>query len=233
MDQGSRRLGSRRRRHRCAARAGRLHDLHARLEVGRAVEHRRVAAGTRRHGRRRGGRRRDRGLRHRPARPGRHRRRSAGEPGAHPAVEPRPALVERGAGARPDDARRDGPVAADPQARRVRRRPVLRRRRPHGAGDEAQRLAGVAVVRVVGAGLAARHRVDAASARRPRPLRDRHDGAPVGRGAPVRHVARAVEAGDVDAPPERHDRSAGDALHGRGGRLPPAHRECRRRRSRS
>ena len=71
-----------------------------------------------------------------------------------------------GRAARPDDVGRDDPVAADPQARRVRRRPVLPRRRPHGAGDEAQRAAGVAVVRVVGDGLAARHPVDAVHARR-------------------------------------------------------------------
>ena len=53
-------------------------------------------------------------------------------------------------------------------------------------------------------------------------VRDRDDGAPVRRGAPVRHVARARQAGDVDAPPERHDRPAGAAVHGRGRRLPAA-----------
>ena len=54
------------------------------------------------------------------------------------------------------------------------------------------------------------------------PLRDRHDGPPVRRGAPVRHVARAGQARHVDAPPERHDRPAGAAVHGRGRRLPAA-----------
>ena len=115
-----------------------------------------------------------------------------------------------------------GPAAADPQARRVRARPVLPGRRPHEAGDEAQRPARLAGVRGVGRRPAARHPVAAVRARRHGPLRHRHDGPPVRRGAPVRHVARAVQARHVDAPPERHDRPAGAAVHGRGRRLPAA-----------
>ena len=141
----------------------RLHDLHARLAVGRAGEHRRVAAGARRHGRRRGRRRRDRGLRVGPARAGRHRGRPAVEPRAHPAVQPHPPRLDRGPRARPADAGRPGRQPADPQARRVRARPVLPAERPHGAGDEAQRAARVAVVRGMGRRAAARHPVDAAT----------------------------------------------------------------------
>ena len=86
------------------------------------------------------------------------------------------------------------PVAADPQARRVRRRPVLPRRRPHGAGDEAQRAAGVAVVRCRGrwGRRSTSHRC--CTPRRARPLRDRHHRAPVRRRAPVRHVARSCRS---------------------------------------
>ena len=53
-------------------------------------------------------------------------------------------------------------------------------------------------------------------------LRDRHDRAPRRRAAPVGHLARALEARDVDAPAERHERPARAALHGRGRGLPPA-----------
>ena len=54
---------------------------------------------------------------------------------------------------------------------------------------------------------------------------DRDHRPPVRRGAPVRHGARAVEAGHVDAQPERHHRPAGARLHGRGRRLRAADRE--------
>ena len=77
LDEGSRPVGTGRHRHRCSAGPDRLHDLHPRLAGRRARQHRRLAAGACRHDRRRGGRRRDRGLRHRPARSGRHRRRPA------------------------------------------------------------------------------------------------------------------------------------------------------------
>ena len=78
----------------------RHHDLHARVAVGAADQHRRLPAGTR-HRRPRGHRRRDRRLRHRPARPRRRRRRSALEPRAHPAGQPRPARLVVGHRPRP------------------------------------------------------------------------------------------------------------------------------------
>ena len=53
-------------------------------------------------------------------------------------------------------------------------------------------------------------------------LRDHHDRPPLRRGASVRHLTRALEARHVDAPSVGHDRPAGDALHGRGRRLPAA-----------
>ena len=102
--------------------------------------------------RRRDRRRRDRGLRLGPARPRRHRRRSAVEPRAHPAVEPDP---QRGsARARLDLPTLVGMIAraADPQARCVRARPVLPAGRSHGVRDAAQRPARLAVVRGVGDG---------------------------------------------------------------------------------
>ena len=52
----------------------------------------------------------------------------------------------------PAGARRDDRPAADPQARRVRARPVLPAGRSHGAGDAAQRSARITVVRGVGNG---------------------------------------------------------------------------------
>ena len=62
------------------------------------------------------------------------------------------------------DARRADPATADPQARRVRARPVLPGRRPHQAGDEAQRPARLAGVRRLGRRPAARHPVAAVHA---------------------------------------------------------------------
>ena len=73
-----------------------------------------------------------------------------------------------------------------------------------------------------GAGPAARHRSRCCYTPDGKPLRDRDDRPPLRRGAPVRHVARAVQARHVDAPPERHDRPAGARVHGRGRRLPAA-----------
>ena len=60
--------------------------------------------------------------------------------------------------------------------------------------------------------------------RRPAALRDRDDGAPQRRGAPVRDDVDPVQARHVDAPAERHERPAGAAVHGRGRRLPAADR---------
>ena len=136
---------------------------------------------------------------------------------------------------RPRHARRPGADAADPQARRVRARHVLPARTT--APALAMRLNGL-LASPSFAGVVQRARRSTSSrccARadgRPR-CAIVIDRAPVRRGAPVRHHARAVEAGHLDAPPERHDRPAGPALHGRGRRLPAARRRCRRPRSRS
>ena len=126
--------------------------------AGVALEHRRIVAGPVRRQRRRGRRRRDRRLRQWVAEPRRHRCRPAVEPRAHPAVQPDPQRVDRGTQPRPADAGRHDPAAADPQARRVRARPVLPAEGPHGVRNPAQRLAGVAVVRRVDDRPAARHR---------------------------------------------------------------------------
>ena len=132
-----------RQRHRCAALHDRLHDLHTRFAVGRAGEHRRLVAGPRRHVRPRGGQRRGRGVRHRPARARRDRRRPVVESRAHLAVEPDHRRVEPGPIDHPDGPGGDGRQPPDPQARRVRPRPVLPARRPDEAGDAAQRTARV------------------------------------------------------------------------------------------
>ena len=100
---------------------------------------------------------------------------------------------------------------------------VLPAQRSHRVRDAAQRPARLAVVRGVDERPAARHRGHAAHPRRQATLRDRHHRPPRRRGAPVRDHADPVEARHVDAPPERHDRSAGAAVHGRGRRLPAAH----------
>ena len=131
-----------------------------------------------------------------------------------------------GHAARPADARRDDPAAADPQARRVRARPVLPAGRPHDAGDEAQRPARVAVVRGVG-----RWAPRSTSSRCCTPPTARPRCAIV----TTAHLSdeerqfvtslRPVQARHVDAPPERHHRPAGAALHGRGRRLPAADRQ--------
>ena len=97
--------------------------------------------------------------------------------------------------------------------------------RPHEAGHEAQRPARLAGVRRVGQRPAARRADAAVHAGWQGPLRDRDHRPPVRRGAPVRHVARALQARHVDAPPERHHRPAGAAVHGRGRRLPAADRQ--------
>ena len=144
------RVGLRRPGHRRVARRHRRHDLHAGLHLRRAGEPGRLAAGAGRHGR------------HRDV---------ADEIGGYVSgllglvgIEADPLssrehillsnLIhhswQQGAVARSADARRTGRDAADPQARRVRTRPVLPRQGPHGAGDEAQRSARVAVVRRVG-----------------------------------------------------------------------------------
>ena len=95
--------------------------------------------------------------------------------------------VDRRAQPRPADAGRHGPAAADPQARRVRARPVLPAEGPHGVRHAAQRSAGLAVVRRRGS---TGPPLDIASmlqhARRQAAVRDRHHRAPQRRGAPVR-----------------------------------------------
>ncbi len=52
-------------------------------------------------------------------------------------------------------------------------------------------------------------------------------------GTPVRHDLDPVEVGDVDARPERHHRSAGARVHGRGRRVPAADGHASDARSRS
>ena len=204
-----------------AARRRRRHRLHARVTVRGADRRRRVPPSPADR-RRRDRRRRDRRVRLRAARPGRHRRRPAGEPGAHPAVEPHPALVVERDVDRSADARRDGAAAADPQARGVRARPVLPARRPHQARRAAQRAPRLARVRSVGRRPTARRPAAPVRARRPPPRGRGDHGPPLRRGAPVRHVDAPCQARDVDAPSERHERPAGAAVHGRGRRLPAA-----------
>ncbi len=87
---------------------------------------------------------------------------------------------------------------------------------------QAQRAAGLAGVRRVAGRRAHRHRVDAAHRRRPAPVRRRLHRAPGRRAAPVGRRRDAGQAHLLDAPAERHLRPARPALHGRGGRLPPA-----------
>ena len=159
VDRRSRRLGHRARDRIAALREKvDVHDLHPGLERRRRAEHRRLVAGPVRRQRRRGRRRRDRRLRQRPAEPGRHRRRPAVQPRAHPAVEPHPQRVDRRPQPRPADLRRHGPAAADSQARRVRARSVLPAEGSHGVRDPAQRAARLAVVRRVDDRPATRHR---------------------------------------------------------------------------
>ena len=205
-----------------AAREGRLHHLHARLSGRNAAQHRRLARRPARGHRPRGDERRDRRLRHQPARHDRRLGRPALLARAHPARQHHPERVEPGAEPRPRPAARAGAAAADAQARFPRARRVLPAGRPHGLRHEDQRAVGIPVVRHLAHRRPDRHRVDAPYAGRPPPLRDRDDRAPRRRAAAGGHVARALQARHVDAPPERHERPARAALHGRGRGLPPA-----------
>ena len=121
-------VGCHARAHRRAQSRGRLHDLHAGLDVGRAAQPRRIppGAGGRR---RRDDRGRGRGLRLRTARPRRHSGRPVVESRAHPPVEHRRRVVERGPRPRPGDARRSGAATPDAQARCLRGRHLLSSRR--------------------------------------------------------------------------------------------------------
>ena len=114
---------------------------------------------------------------------------------------------------------RQDPDAADPQARRLRDRPVLPARRPDASSRSRSTRSSRRPPSPPGA-RASRSTCDA-------PLHDRREAAlrrdlpcaPLRRGAPVRRHARLLEARHVDARPGRHDRPARARVHGRGLRL--------------
>ena len=106
--------------------------------VGRAAEHRRLAAGAGRRERHGDGAGRDRGLRVRPARAGRHRGRPAVVARAHPAQQPDRDGVDAGPVPRSRHAGRPGAAAAAAQARACSSwtsssRPPTARRWPSGS----------------------------------------------------------------------------------------------------
>ena len=137
-------------------------------------------------------------------------------------------LVENAwrAGPRPRSrhADRRDPVAAAPQARRLRDRPVLPARRADEARVHPQRARRLADVRRLGRGPGARPPDAPLHPRGQATLRRRLPGAPLGRRAPVRRHARLLEARDVDAGPGGHARPARARVHGRGVRLRAAER---------
>ena len=136
----------------------RRHDLHARLDRRRPAQHRRLArrAGAFLGHGGRGAAGRDRGDRDEPARARRDQGRPALEPRARAALEPDRERVARRPRPRPRGLDRRDPDAADPQARRLRDRPVLPARRPDEARVHAQRARRVAHLRRLGRGRAAR-----------------------------------------------------------------------------
>ena len=161
-----------------------------------------------------------------------HRRRPAELPRAHPAVDDHQRRLDARPRAGPRDPGRLRAAAARAQGGRPGAGLLLPGRRPDEAGDEAQRPAGLAGVRVLAGRRADRHRVDAAHRRRAPALRGGVHRAPVRRAAAVGRVGRAGQADLLDAPAERHLRPAHPALHGRGRRLPapgrqPAHEAAR------
>ena len=134
--------------------------------------------------------------------------------------------MARGQEPRPRGADRPDPVAAAPQARRLRDRRVLPAEGAHRARAEAERARRLALVRGVGRRPGARPRDAPPHAGRQAPLRDRLPRAPVGPGAPVRRHAPPVQARHVDARPAGHVRPADARVHGRGLRLRAAHRDA-------
>ena len=178
--------------------------------------------------------RRDRGHRDEPARARRHRRRPALEPRARPALEPDRERVARRSRPRPRHADRRDPVAAAPQARRVRDRPVLPAAGPHGARLQAQRARRLAVVRRLGRRARRSTRSRCSSPR---------DGKPRAAIVYLAHLsdeerqfvvdARLREARHLDARPGGHARPARARVHGRGLRATCRRPPLRRRRSRS
>ena len=126
---------------------------------------------------------------------------------------------------RPRDADRRDPVAADPQARRVRDRPVLPARptarsshsRSTPSSPRRRSRPGARATRSTRRRSSSRADGEAA-------LRGRLPRAPLRRGAPVRRHARLLEARHLDARPGGHARPPRARVHGRGLRLRPADR---------
>ncbi len=157
-----------------------------------------------------------------PARAGRHRRRPAQEPRAHPAVRDRRRRLEPRPRARPRGPDRRRPEAAVRQGRRVRRRDLLSRQGPARARDGGEQPARLARLRRVARGRGARHPAPAVHARGQAAHLRHLDRAPLRCGAHVRRDAGRQRTRRLDAPPARHGGAARDLLHGRDLRLLPA-----------
>ena len=161
-----------------------------------------------------------------PARARRHRRGSAQEPRAHPAVRDRRRRLEPRQRARPRGPDRRHPEAAVRQGRRVRRRDLLSRQGPARARDGGEQPARLARLRRVARGRGARHPATAVHARGQAAHLRHLDRAPLRRGAHVRRDPGRQRARRLDAPPARHRVAARDLLHGRDLRLLPADRDA-------
>ena len=155
----ARRLGDNPRPHRRAARLRPDDHLHPRLQRGGRRQRSRLARPARPElgHRSRGAARRDRGVCVFTAHPRRGRIRPGVGTGARPVGQHHRGRLARGSDDRPRrPARPDRPTAV-PQARRLRGRCLLSGEGPHRAGHEAQRAGGLAVVRRLARGSAARH----------------------------------------------------------------------------
>ena len=220
-------MGAGRRPHPAPPRERRVPHLHPR-QPGRAPRLdpqvvRRPARGDPR--RRRGAQRAGRHHGRQPPRPARHRRRPDAEPRAHPDLQDPGRRLEGGRRPRHRGAHPADPAPPVPAGGRDRPGVVLPGQGPLRPGHAAEQPAGLARVRGVDPGRAARRRRDA-----PRPRRQAADLDPLDRpprraGADVLRLAAAQPGPRLGADPAGHVEPACHPLHGRDLRLLPARRD--------